>query len=149
MEPKEAVIHLRKLGQRYAYTALQLHEAIARKAGFNATDHKYLGFFLQRGALTAGELARLTGLTTGAVTGLIDRFEEKGLVARQSDGRDRRKVVIVPDTRKISDLLRPFYEKFQTESEALLASFSAGELEVLERYFSKAIVLMEATAQNI
>src|SRR5690606_14369179 len=55
--------HLRKLSQRYTYTSLQLHETIARKAGFSGTDHKYLGFLLQKGRLTAGELSELTGLT--------------------------------------------------------------------------------------
>jgi DNA-binding MarR family transcriptional regulator len=65
----ETIIELRKLTQRYAYISIQMHESIARNAGFSATDHKYLGFFLQKGNLTAGELAQLTGLTTGAVTG--------------------------------------------------------------------------------
>ena len=74
---------IRRLSQLYAYTSLQMHEAIARKAGFSSTDHKYLGFFLEKGSMTAGELSDLTGLTTGAVTGLIDRFEKKKLVKRK------------------------------------------------------------------
>jgi DNA-binding MarR family transcriptional regulator len=73
----EKVVELRKLSQKFTYTSIQMHETIARNAGFSSTDHKYLGFFLQKGNLTAGELADLTGLTTGAVTGLIDRFEKK------------------------------------------------------------------------
>ena len=79
------VINVRKLSQQYAYASILMHETIARKAGFSSTDHKYLGFFLQRGPLTAGELAALTGLTTGAVTGLIDRFEKRNLVKRKFD----------------------------------------------------------------
>lgn len=76
------ILEVRKNSQRYAYDSLQLHETIARRAGFTGTDHKYLGYLLQRGALTAGELAALTGLTTGAITGLIDRFVKKKLVKR-------------------------------------------------------------------
>src|SRR5690606_40728441 len=75
----ETIRRIRKLNQAYAYTALQLHEFIGRAAGFSGTDHKYLGFLIQQGPMTAGELARLTGLTTGAVTGLIDRFEKRKL----------------------------------------------------------------------
>ena len=101
----EKVIEIRKLSQQYAYASLQMHETIARKAGFTGTDHKYLGFFLQKGSLTAGQLAALSGLTTGAVTGLIDRFERKKLVKRQFDKNDRRKVFIVPDNEKILALL--------------------------------------------
>jgi DNA-binding MarR family transcriptional regulator len=77
---KSKIDAVRKVSQQYAYLSLQLHETIARKAGFTGTDHKYLVFFLQKGSLTAGELATLAGLTTGSVTGLIDRFEKKKLV---------------------------------------------------------------------
>lgn len=138
-------IEVRKVSQQYAYTSLELHETIARKAGFAGTDHKYLGFFLQRGSLTAGELAQLTGLTTGAVTGLIDRFEKKKLVERQFDKADRRRVFVVPDTQKIMALLEPFYQQFQKETEALLATFSEKEMEAIEAYLRRSIALMQKT----
>lgn len=144
----DKIIALRKLSQQYAYTSIQMHETVARKAGFSGTDHKYLGFFLQKGELTAGELANLTGLTTGAVTGLIDRFEEKNLVKRQFDKSDRRKVIIVPNAKKIMALLEPFYKEFQEESEKLIASFSNKEIKIIETYFLKAISLMNKTNQN-
>jgi DNA-binding MarR family transcriptional regulator len=142
---KTRIIEVRKVSQQHAYASLQFHETISRKAGFAATDHKYLGFFLQRGNLTAGQLADLTGLTTGAVTGLIDRFEKKKLVKRQFDKSDRRKVIIVPDTKKIAALFEPFYKKFQTETENLLASFSEKELTIIQSYMTKAIALMKQT----
>lgn len=145
----EFVIQIRKLSQLYAYTSIQMHEAVARKAGFSGTDHKYLGFFLQRGELTAGELAELTGLTTGAVTGLIDRFEEKKLVKRQYDKTDRRKVIIVPDAKKIMALLEPFYKEFQAETDKLVASFSEKEKKTIEAYFVKAIALMNETKNKL
>jgi DNA-binding MarR family transcriptional regulator len=142
MPIRKEVLHIRKLSQQFAYTSLQMHEGIGKQAGFSGTDHKYLGFFLQKGAMTAGELARLAGLTTGAVTGLIDRFEQKKLVKRQFDKEDRRKVIIVPDTEKIASLLKPFYQDFQHKTEKLLASFSADELKTLERYFVEALAIM-------
>ena len=97
---------VRKLSQSYAYTSLQMHEAIARQAGLYGTDQKYLGFFLTKGSMTAGELAKITGLTTGAVTGLIDRFEKKGLVQRRFTREDRRKVIIEPNSENILALLK-------------------------------------------
>jgi DNA-binding MarR family transcriptional regulator len=141
----DVILALRKLSQQYAYTSLQMHETIARKAGFGGTDHKYLGFFLQKGNLTAGELAELTGLTTGAVTGLIDRFEKKNLVKREFDASDRRKVIIVPDSEKIMALFEPFYKDFQDETDNLIATFSDEEIKVIELYFQKAIDLMNHT----
>src|SRR5215207_891724 len=97
----ENVARLRKLSQLYAFTSIQMHEAVARKAGLSGTDHKYLGFLIEKGQMTAGELSTLTGLTTGAVTGLIDRLEKKKLVKRQFAEDDRRKVIIEPNTNNI------------------------------------------------
>jgi len=139
------IIKARKLSQQHAYASLQFHETISRKAGFAGTDHKYLGFFLQKGSLTAGELAELTGLTTGAVTGLIDRFEKKKLVKRQFDNNDRRKVIIVPDTKKIMALFEPFYKQFQKSTEKMIATFSEKEIAVIQAYLTKAIALMKET----
>lgn len=140
---------IRKLSQLYAYTSIQMHEAIGREAGLSGTDHKYLGFLIEKGQMTAGELSNLTGLTTGAVTGLIDRFEKKGLVQRQFAENDRRKVIIVPNTTMILSLLEPLYKGFRKKSEELLASFSDEEIHVIETYFSKAIQLMNETTEAL
>jgi len=140
---------IRRLSQLYAYTSLQMHEAIARKAGFSSTDHKYLGFFLEKGSMTAGELSDLTGLTTGAVTGLIDRFEKKKLVKRKFLEDDRRKVIIEPDTQKIMALFAPLYKEFRTKSENLIGSFSVREIKILETYFLKAIDIMNETTGRL
>lgn len=140
---------LRKLSQHYAYASIQMHEAIGRKAGLSGTDHKYLGFLIEKGRMTAGELAELTGLTTGAVTGLIDRFEKKKLVKRQFAANDRRKVMIEPDTPAIMALLQPLYAAFRSDSEKLIASFSGSELQVIETYFLKAIEVMNETTTRL
>lgn len=145
MTHEELALRVRKLSQQCSYVSLQLHESIGKKAGLSGTDHKYLGFFIQKGQMTAGELAKLTGLTTGAVTGLIDRFEKKKLVKRRPDKIDRRKILIVPDTEKILALLKPFYENFQNNTDQLMRSFSSEELIILEQYFDQYISLMNQT----
>jgi DNA-binding MarR family transcriptional regulator len=140
---------LRKLNQLHSYTSLQMHEAVARKAGLSGTDHKYLGFLIERGQMTAGELAGLTGLTTGAVTGLIDRLEKRNLVKRQFAEDDRRKVLIEPNTENIMALFVPLYEEFRNRSEELIASFSNEEIEIIETYLSKAIEIMNETTNKL
>jgi DNA-binding MarR family transcriptional regulator len=149
MDTNDLTTQVRKLSQAYAYTSIQMHEAIGRKAGFSGTDHKYLGFLIKNGQMTAGELSNLTGLTTGAVTGLVDRFEKKRLVKRQFAEDDRRKVMIVPDIKKIMALLEPLYKEFRSKSEKLVASFSKKEIKILETYFSKAIEIMNETTNKI
>lgn len=142
---KDRVLQLRQISQQYAYSSLQLHETIARQLGFSATDHKYLSFFLVKGKLSAGELAELSGLTTGAVTGLIDRFEKKKLVKREYDATDRRKVFISPNREKIIALFEPFYKDFQDETDRIIQSYSAKEIETIESYLLKSIELMKST----
>ncbi|MGN6421648.1 MAG: MarR family winged helix-turn-helix transcriptional regulator [Pseudobacter sp.] len=143
------ITQLRKLNQLHAYTSLQMHEAVARKAGLSGTDHKYLGWLLERGQMTAGELAALTGLTTGAITGLIDRFEKKKLVKRQFAEEDRRKVIIVPNSKAIMSLFAPLYKEYRSKSEQLIASFSTKEIRIIEKYFTQAIGIMNETTSKL
>lgn len=145
----DAIRQMRKLDQHYAYASIQMHETIGRKAGLSGTDHKYLGFLLKNGRMTAGELSALTGLTTGAITGLIDRFEKKELVKRQFVENDRRKVIIEPNTENIMALLAPLYKDFRSKSEKLIASFSGKEIRIIEAYMSKAIEIMEETTAKL
>jgi len=146
---RDEITRMRKLSQLYAYTSIQMHEAVARKAGLSGTDHKYLGFLIEKGQMTAGELSTLTGLTTGAVTGLIDRFEKKKLVKRQFADDDRRKVFIKPINDKILDLLAPLYKEYRSRSEKLTATFSVKEIKIIETYFSKAIEIMNETTSKL
>ncbi len=145
----EIIKRLRKLNQRHSYTSLQMHEAVARKAGLSGTDHKYLGFLIEKGQMTAGELSNLTGLTTGAVTGLIDRFVKKDLVKRRFAEDDRRKIIVEPNTENIMALFVPLYEEFRNESEELIASFSDEEIEIVENYLVKAIEIMNKSINKL
>ena len=139
----------RGLSRAYSDASILMHEAIARKAGLSGTDHKYLGLILQKKELTAGDLAQLTGLTTGAVTGLIDRLEKKELVKRQFTKDDRRKLLIVPQEQKAMELMAPLFTELQTKTLELIASFSETELQVIERYFTEAIQIMQDTTQSL
>src|SRR4029450_798853 len=92
-ESKQAVIGRLLPAMRRSSAAGVLHgQAIARKVGINSSDLECLALILLNGPSTAGEIARRPGLTSGAVTGLIDRLERLGLVERTADANDRRKV---------------------------------------------------------
>jgi DNA-binding MarR family transcriptional regulator len=144
---KELVKQIRKLGQQYAYDSIKMHETIATKAGLSGTDHKYLGFLIVKGQMTAGELSTLTGLTTGSVTGLIDRFEKKKLVKRRFAKDDRRKVIIEPNIKNIMALLEPLFTEFGRKTEELIASYSSKEVRIIESYLLKSIEIMNETTQ--
>lgn len=81
-----------------------LDEAFCDFLGINRTDGRCLDVVDRRGQITAGELAKEVGLTTGAVTAMVDRLETAGLVQRTRDAQDRRKVLIqlTPDAKQIA-----------------------------------------------
>jgi DNA-binding MarR family transcriptional regulator len=83
--------------------------------------------------MTAGRLAELTGLTTGAITGVVDRLEKAGFVRRERDESDRRKVFIVPVLEKMMQVGRP-YELVQRAMAKQCAAYTDAELKFLIRY---------------
>lgn len=138
-----------RTSRQYSDASIFMHEAIARKAGLSGTDHKYLGLILQHDSITAGEISKLTGLTTGAVTGLIDRLEKKKLVKRQFVKTDRRKVMVIPNIENSMNLLKPFFDDLQQETMKLLSTFSKEEIQTINRYFTEATTIMNKTADNL
>lgn len=84
------------MGRRLSNATVMFHQAIADRLGMNLTDYKALGILIDTGPITAGRLAEITGLTTGAVTGIVDRLERSGHVRRERGSEDRRKVIIQP-----------------------------------------------------
>lgn len=139
----------RKASRTYSDMSILMHEAIARKAGLSGTDHKYLGFLIERGPMTAGELGALTGLTSGAITGVIDRLEKKKLVKRQFLKDDRRKVIIVPDTKNTMKMMKPLFTPLQRKTRKLLSSFTHKEVLIIEKYFRSASNVMNDMIQKL
>jgi DNA-binding MarR family transcriptional regulator len=126
---------------------IMFHTKVAEQMGLSATDEKCLDLAMRAdGPLTAGRIAELSGLSTGAVTGVIDRLERAGFVRRVRDPHDRRKVLVevtAGDLAKFAHL----FEKAQQSLVQVLSSFDADELEVIERYlqlqietFRKAVI---------
>ena len=138
----------RAASRKYSDTSILMHEAIARKAGLSGTDHKYLGLLIQHGPMTAGELSRRTGLTGGAITGLIDRLEKKKLAKREFDKEDRRKVFIVANEANAMKLLTPLFKELQQKTAKLLASYSDTELEIIKKYMLEATDVMNDVLEN-
>jgi DNA-binding MarR family transcriptional regulator len=79
-------------------------EAMARILGVHSTDLECLDLLTIKGPLTAGELGTATHLTTGAITGVIDRLERRGFVRRERDQVDRRKVIVTLSPDALSEL---------------------------------------------
>ena len=111
--------------------------------GLGASDSQFLTLLRTRGPMTPGQLAVATGLTSGTVTGVIDRLEKASLVRRDRDGKDRRKVLVVPMADSV-ERLAPIYAGQGAMLQRVLRRRSSGELEVIST--SLVILLSRTTA---
>ncbi len=118
-------------------------QAVAERLGLNPTDIECLGA-LGSGDVTAGDLARATGLTTGAITGVIDRLEKAGFVRRERTRDDRRKVY-VRMTAAGRAAGEAHYGSLDRAVDRLAARYNPAEITLLTEYFdrSRAIMLRE------
>lgn len=102
-----------------AGTLKVLHtNAVASRIGLSATEFEAMDIISRYQPMTAGKLADYCGLTTGAITGLVDRLERAGFVQRERDSEDRRRVYIKPieiaeRNRKVRELYMPIAEAFR------------------------------------
>ncbi len=131
---QELINAINEEGRKMSTVTVIFHQAIAEKASLSGADHKYLDLLFQEGEMTAGRLAELTGLTTGAVTGIIDRLEKQNLVKRQRDPNDRRKVIVVVQVENAMKRLVPVFESLQADLAAFYDKYSDQDLEVIREY---------------
>ena len=101
---------------------------VAGRLGINSTDMECLDFVNMMGPMTAGRLAEVTGLTTGAITGVIDRLERAGFARREKDPDDRRRVIIQPIWNERMGDVAPIFESMQQATEEFCAQYSDQEL---------------------
>ena len=107
-------------------------------AGVNASDFGALCLLLLNGPAPAGRLAELTGLTTGAVTGVVDRLERGGFVRREVDSSDRRKVIVAPDAARVDrDLFPHFPSLKRAAAQEFYDDFSIAELELITEFLAR------------
>jgi DNA-binding MarR family transcriptional regulator len=122
---------------------VHFHAALAARLGLNGTDHKTLDLVCRRGPMTAGQIAQLTGVTTGAVTGIIDRLEKAGMARRTSDPSDRRRVVIEAVPEVAQQKLAPLFESISANLIQLASVYSEEELELICDFIERCSGIVE------
>jgi DNA-binding MarR family transcriptional regulator len=112
-------------------------QLVAMRLGMNSTDLECLDIIALREPVTAGGLAAATGLTTGAVTGVIDRLEKLGFAKRESDAADRRKVLVRSQPAALRRIV-PMFEPMQRAFNAAIAGYGEKELALLLEFLTRA-----------
>jgi DNA-binding MarR family transcriptional regulator len=132
----------------------QMDEAAHQSLQINGTDGRCLDIIDRRGSISAGQLATEAGLTTGAVTAVLDRLEAKELVRRVADPQDRRRILVEVTEKQRQEAARlyfplkamadPFFEGLSEDDLRLLVAFNRVSREVNEKRAAEIRAELEA-----
>ncbi len=125
-------------------SAIQLTylQAIADRLGLNITDMRCLSFINRtEKTIYAGDLVKITGLTTGAITGVIDRLETAGFIKRGRDARDRRLVIIKPVPERKNEVSKLF-DSIVKRRHKMIGSLDDQELVIIKNFMVKNIKMI-------
>ncbi len=113
-----------------------LGQTVAIRLGLSESDVEALELLVDTGAETAGRLAELMGLTTGAVTRMIDRLEQAGYVRRTTDPADRRRVVVEPVAKRLGEI-EPLLEGVGTITARELERYTPEQRELISGFLQR------------
>jgi DNA-binding MarR family transcriptional regulator len=105
--------------------------SIAQKVGMGPNDFKCAELLVRNGPMTAGQLAKASGLTTGAITGVVDRLEKAGWARREADPHDRRRVIIHPGPQDNQKTAADLYASHMKRLDLLLSDYTDEQLSFI------------------
>jgi DNA-binding MarR family transcriptional regulator len=140
----ELMFAVRKLTRS---TLIHQH-VIANKMGLHVTDAECIDFLQEMGPSTAGDLAKATRLTTGAITNVIDRLEKAGYVRRSADPKDRRKVIVTFIPKKHTRT-KAHYGALANAVQELFIAYTGDELKFLIRHTEALTAIYQAQTNQV
>ncbi|MDQ2622020.1 MAG: MarR family transcriptional regulator [Actinomycetota bacterium] len=132
----------------YQIAVEKFDDVVWRALGLNRTDGRCFDVLDHQGPMSAGDLGRAVGLTSGAVTAVIDRLEAKGYAQRSSHPGDRRKV-LVEVTTKGRSAARAHYQPLVESTATVLEGLEPSEFELLTRFNRQSAEINEAAAEAL
>lgn len=124
-----------QLARRHSTAVVLFHHAVAERLGLGPTDHKCVDLLRDRGPLAGTDLAAITGLTSGAITGVVARLERAGYLRREQDPLDGRKQILRAALKHspIHEVLRPLRQ----EVAELLENFDGHQLNAIAEFLTR------------
>ena len=132
----------------YGVQLTVFRNAMAEWVGLNPTDMECLRLLFLKGVSTPTELARHTGLTSGATTAMLDRLEKAGLIERRPNPDDRRGTLIVP-AKSSAEKAASWFKSARKAQGELISSYSEKELEIIADVFERFTKLWEQEREKI
>jgi len=129
-----------QLARRHSTAVVLFHHAVAERLGLGPTDHKCLDLLRERGGMTGSDLSGVTGLTSGAITGVVARLERAGYVCREQDPNDGRKQILHLALKQspIHDVIAPL----RRDVAATLENFDANQLTAISEFLARSTELI-------
>jgi DNA-binding MarR family transcriptional regulator len=144
----ELLEQLALAGRASSAATVMFHTAVAARQGLTASEEKALDLLERSGPLTAGELARRSGLAPASVTALINRLERKGFARRVPNPGDGRSVLVEVDAERVYAAVAPLFADWVASLYDLYAGYSDEQLEVILHFLTEAARRQqEATAR--
>lgn len=134
---------MRAIGSR----SILYQQSVIKRLNISGNDFISIDLLNELGPMTAGELSKKTGLSTGTITALIDRLEKIGYARREKDPKDRRRVIIVPTYEK-KDEIKTSYESLNERMLQLAANYSDDECQLINDFLGQAIDVLDHELQN-
>jgi DNA-binding MarR family transcriptional regulator len=125
---EELLRELEEENRKSTAESMFLLQAVAERSGMNLTDLQCITILTSTGPITAGRLAEEMGLTTGSVTGVIDRMERAGYVRREKDPDDARRVIVRPVSEKLESAGAGFFASQGRVLEELMSEYDDQDL---------------------
>lgn len=138
-----------RLHRELATAVIAFHEAGARRLGMTAAERKCAGLIAERGEITPKQLAEATTLSTGAITGIVDRLERASYATREANPKDRRSVIIrARNTKRLAKETSPIFASLTDAMNQLNARYTPEEGALILKHLEDTIaVLREQTAK--
>jgi DNA-binding MarR family transcriptional regulator len=147
---KKAELKQRALAavREYGIHLTLFRNAVNEWAGLNATDMECLRLLFQKGIASPSELARHTGLTSGATTAMLDRLEKAGLIERRPNPDDRRGTLITP-AKSATEKAASWFESARNAQDELISSYSERDLETICDVFEQFTNLWDQEREKV
>jgi DNA-binding MarR family transcriptional regulator len=138
------------IGRDFATAVVVFHEAVGRLLGLSAVERKCVDLLRRLGPVTAGTIGEHTGLTTGAVTRMVDRLAAAGYVERAPDPGDRRKVLVRPlPNERMDALMATAFIPFGEDMAKIMAAYDEAEIRVILDWVKRATEVMVANTRRV
>jgi DNA-binding MarR family transcriptional regulator len=121
---------------RFIAGAVLNNQVVTARLGLGPSDSQFMSLLSLHGPLAPGRFAELTGLTTGTVTGVVDRLEKAGYVRRERDPGDRRKVLVTPVPAAMAEMAEN-YRGYAEWTDELLRRRTTDELRVIAEFLAE------------